>query len=208
MDTRRHLTLMLGAAVLLAAGACGSATAGRYTDDDARQSRTTIADLQISELEAGDGMTATRGRAVRVHYTGWLYHPARPDNKGRKFDSSLDRGQPFEFPLGRGAVIRGWEEGVEGMQVGGRRRLVIPPAKAYGSSGAGEAIPAGRHACVRRGTARGDVGARGRGPHDNPASFPRRHWSFLGPVPGRRPRGVLSFSLTSLPFRRMLTIHD
>lgn len=128
-------------AALVATWACGGGAPGRYSDDDARQAKTAIADLQITELQPGAGAAAARGRGVRVHYTGWLFHPGKAENKGYKFDSSVDRGDPFEFTLGRGQVIRGWDEGVEGMQVGGRRRLVIPAAKAYGAAGAGAAIP-------------------------------------------------------------------
>ena len=84
---------------------------------------------------------AKKGSTVDVHYTGWLYDPGLADKKGRKFDSSLDRGSPFSFPLGGGRVIRGWDEGVAGMRVGGRRTLVIPPEMAYGSRGAGGVIP-------------------------------------------------------------------
>ena len=90
---------------------------------------------------SGDGATAQAGQTVVVHYTGWLYDPDSPDNKGTKFDSSLDRGQPFSFPLGGGRVIRGWDEGFAGMQVGGKRLLVIPPDMAYGDRGAGGVIP-------------------------------------------------------------------
>jgi FKBP-type peptidyl-prolyl cis-trans isomerase FkpA len=77
---------------------------------------------------------------VIVHYTGWLYDPAAPDHRGRKFDSSRDRGQPLSFPLGAGRVIRGWEQGLPGMKVGGTRRLVIPPSLAYGVRGAGNGV--------------------------------------------------------------------
>jgi FKBP-type peptidyl-prolyl cis-trans isomerase len=89
----------------------------------------------------GTGTSATTLRQVSVNYTGWLYDPAQPENKGRQFDTSTGRG-PFSFVLGTGAVIRGWDQGVVGMRVGGRRRLVIPPELAYGSQGAGNgAIP-------------------------------------------------------------------
>ena len=77
---------------------------------------------------------------VIVHYTGWLYDPAAKDYRGRKFDSSRDRRQPLSFPLGSGHVIRGWEQGIPGMKVGGTRRLVIPPALAYGEKGAGNGV--------------------------------------------------------------------
>jgi len=92
--------------------------------------------LQIVEIEAGTGPEARSGQEVTVHYTGWL-------TNGTKFDSSRDRGDPFKFSLGRGQVIRGWDEGVAGMKIGGRRRLVIPPDLGYGSRGAGGAIPGG-----------------------------------------------------------------
>jgi FKBP-type peptidyl-prolyl cis-trans isomerase len=92
--------------------------------------------LQIVEILDGTGPEARSGQEVTVHYTGWL-------TNGTKFDSSRDRGEPFTFGLGRGQVIRGWDEGVAGMKVGGRRRLVIPPDLGYGSRGAGAVIPAG-----------------------------------------------------------------
>ena len=100
-----------------------------------------ISELQITDTVVGDGATAGSGQTVDVHYTGWLYDPSQPDNKGSKFDSSVDSGQPFSFPLGGGRVIRGWDEGVAGMKVGGKRVLVIPPEMGYGASGAGGAIP-------------------------------------------------------------------
>jgi FKBP-type peptidyl-prolyl cis-trans isomerase FkpA len=100
-----------------------------------------ITELQITDVVQGDGATASAGQQVVVHYTGWLYDPGQPDSKGEKFDSSVDRGDPFVFPLGAGRVIRGWDEGFAGMQVGGKRILVIPPDMAYGERGAGGVIP-------------------------------------------------------------------
>jgi len=100
-----------------------------------------ITELQITDIVDGDGPTAEAGQNVVVHYTGWLYDPSQPDNKGEKFDSSVDRGEPFSFPLGAGRVIRGWDEGFAGMQIGGKRILVIPPDMGYGARGAGGAIP-------------------------------------------------------------------
>lgn len=97
--------------------------------------------LQKTDISVGTGAEAVTGKITVVHYTGWLFEPASADKKGRKFDSSLDRGVPFSFPLGAGRVIRGWDEGVAGMRVGGRRTLVIPPDMAYGSRGAGGVIP-------------------------------------------------------------------
>ena len=81
------------------------------------------------------------GKPVIVHYTGWLYDPSKPDQKGAKFDSSRDRQVPFGFIIGAGRVIKGWDEGVVGMKVGGQRTLIIPPAMAYGERGAGGVIP-------------------------------------------------------------------
>ena len=89
----------------------------------------------------GSGQEAVAGRRVTVHYTGWLYKEDAADHKGRKFDSSRDGGEPFEFRLGAGEVISGWDEGVAGMEVGGRRTLTIPPDYGYGAQGAGGVIP-------------------------------------------------------------------
>jgi FKBP-type peptidyl-prolyl cis-trans isomerase len=100
-----------------------------------------MSQLQINDTTVGTGAEAIKGKTVVVHYTGWLYDASAPDKKGKKFDSSLDRGSPFTFPLGAGRVIRGWDEGVAGMHVGGKRTLIIPPAMAYGSRGAGGVIP-------------------------------------------------------------------
>ena len=94
--------------------------------------------LQFEDTLPGTGAEATAGQTVRVHYTGWLYENG---SKGAKFDSSKDRGDPFEFTLGAGMVIKGWDEGVDGMRVGGARTLVIPPEMGYGARGAGGVIP-------------------------------------------------------------------
>ncbi len=91
-------------------------------------------ELIIEDLTVGEGAEATTGKRVTVHYTGWL-------TNGSKFDSSKDRNDPFDFPLGRGHVIRGWDEGVAGMKVGGKRKLTIPPEMGYGARGAGGVIP-------------------------------------------------------------------
>ena len=95
----------------------------------------------IDDKTVGTGDLAEAGQTVSVHYTGWLHDPAAADNKGRKFDSSRDRGQPFQFPLGAGHVIQGWDVGVAGMKVGGHRTLTIPPELGYGARGAGGVIP-------------------------------------------------------------------
>ena len=95
---------------------------------------TTASGLVFEDLVVGTGNTAASGQKVSVHYTGWL-------TNGTKFDSSKDRGEPFVFPLGKGHVIRGWDEGVVGMKVGGKRKLTIPPQLGYGDRGAGGLIP-------------------------------------------------------------------
>jgi len=94
--------------------------------------------LKYTDTKTGDGATATPGNKVSVHYTGWLYNNGA---KGAKFDSSVDRGQPFQFTLGARQVIAGWDEGVAGMKVGGKRTLIIPPELGYGARGAGGVIP-------------------------------------------------------------------
>ena len=100
-----------------------------------------ISELITHDATTGSGATATSGQRVTVHYTGWLYDETRPDHKGRKFDSSRDRNEPFTFRLGAGEVIRGWDEGVAGMRVGGHRTLTIPSEMGYGRRGAGGVIP-------------------------------------------------------------------
>ena len=99
---------------------------------------TTASGLQYEDTTEGTGAMAAKGNFVSVHYTGWLYVDGLA---GPKFDSSKDRGQPFQFSLGGGQVIRGWDEGVAGMKIGGTRRLVIPAELGYGSRGAGGVIP-------------------------------------------------------------------
>jgi FKBP-type peptidyl-prolyl cis-trans isomerase len=100
-------------------------------------------ELQKTDVVKGTGEGISLGQVAVVHYTGWLYDPGAPEQKGQKFDSSRDRGEPFKFAIGAGQVIRGWDEGVQGMQPGGQRRLVIPPDLGYGDRGAGGAIPPG-----------------------------------------------------------------
>jgi FKBP-type peptidyl-prolyl cis-trans isomerase FkpA len=98
-------------------------------------------ELQKTDVKQGTGKEASAGKPVIVHYTGWLYDETKPDRKGTKFDSSRDRQVPFGFFLGSGKVIKGWDEGVVGMKVGGQRTLVIPPSLGYGERGAGGVIP-------------------------------------------------------------------
>ena len=103
--------------------------------------KSTPSGLHYDDTRAGTGAAAQPGNKVTVHYTGWLYDPTKDNSRGNKFDSSKDRGDPFKFELGAGMVIRGWDEGVQGMLVGGTRVLRIPPELGYGSRGAGGVIP-------------------------------------------------------------------
>ena len=100
-----------------------------------------ITSLQVTDGKVGTGVAAATGKEVTVHYTGWLYDPKAADKHGKKFDSSRDHGGPFSFKLGAGQVIRGWDQGVAGMKVGGTRTLIIPSELAYGARGAGGVVP-------------------------------------------------------------------
>jgi FKBP-type peptidyl-prolyl cis-trans isomerase FkpA len=99
-----------------------------------------VSELKVIDQKAGSGATAENGKSAVVHYTGWLYDASAKDMKGKKFDSSRDRNEPFSFPLGQGKVIKGWDRGVAGMKVGGRRTLIIPADLAYGARGAGDGL--------------------------------------------------------------------
>ena len=105
---------------------------------NAQQPVTTPSGLKYIDTQAGTGPSPKTGQTCVMHYTGWLYENGK---KGAKFDSSVDRGQPFEFPIGTGRVIKGWDEGVATMKVGGKRTLIIPPELGYGARGAGNVIP-------------------------------------------------------------------
>ncbi len=100
-----------------------------------------ITELKMDDLVNGEGTEAVAGQMIEVHYTGWLYDENAEENKGSKFDSSVDRGETFSFMLGGGRVIQGWDQGFAGMKIGGMRRLTIPPEMGYGAWGAGSAIP-------------------------------------------------------------------
>jgi FKBP-type peptidyl-prolyl cis-trans isomerase FkpA len=132
---RRTLYLDLALAVIVSAAACGGGE--RSTPTSATQPRGEFAQLDI---RVGTGADAVPGRTLTVRYTGWLYDPLQPEQKGRQFDSSVG-GTPFVFTLGAGRVIRGWDQGVVGMKVGGLRRLVIPPELGYGTQGSPPVIP-------------------------------------------------------------------
>jgi FKBP-type peptidyl-prolyl cis-trans isomerase FkpA len=142
---RRSLLLSLCLA-LPATAACGffrpTAEEERQAREDDGKCQTDKVRLEVADVAAGGGNEARPGRRVAVHYTGWLFHPDKPGNHGRKFDSSRDRGEPIEFTLGQGDVIPGWDQGIAGMKVGSKRRLVIPPNLAYGRSGNPPSIPA------------------------------------------------------------------
>jgi FKBP-type peptidyl-prolyl cis-trans isomerase len=129
-------------------GATGESS-GTEAQADAAGTTTTAEEMQITpgltmkRLENGYGRAAVAGDLASVHYTGWLYDEKAPDGRGTKFDSSVDRGQQFQFPLGAGRVIKGWDEGVVGMLIGEKRELKIAPELGYGDRGAGSAIPPG-----------------------------------------------------------------
>ena len=122
---------------VLASAATLSLTLSIPTMSDAAP-QTTSSGLQYTDTKVGTGVTPKRGQTAVVHYTGWLYNDGA---KGKKFDSSVDRGEPFSFPVGMGRVIKGWDEGVASMKVGGKRTLIIRPDLGYGARGAGGVIP-------------------------------------------------------------------
>ena len=124
--------------VMLAAALAASITTTASIAQTAGTTMTTPTGLQITDNKVGTGATPKTGQICVMHYTGWLYQNGA---KGQKFDSSVDRGQPFEFPIGVRRVIAGWDEGVATMKVGGKRTLIIPPELGYGARGAGGVIP-------------------------------------------------------------------
>ncbi|HEX6958874.1 MAG TPA: FKBP-type peptidyl-prolyl cis-trans isomerase [Ferrovibrio sp.] len=130
LSRRAFAVITVAVATLMGQFLAGSAVA--------EQEKTTPSGLRYIDVKTGSGPAAQAGQTAVVHYTGWLYQNGQ---KGKKFDSSRDRGQPFAFPLGAGRVIRGWDEGVAGMKVGGQRTLIIPPELGYGARGAGGVIP-------------------------------------------------------------------
>ena len=137
--------ILLDIAVLLTAAvlAVGPVVAQAPNPVPNKDSKLDANPTQFQKIDAkqGTGAEAVKGKPVIVHYTGWLYDPAAAGGKGTKFDSSLDRKVPFGFYLGEGKVIKGWDEGVVGMKVGGKRTLIIPPDMGYGARGAGGVIP-------------------------------------------------------------------
>ncbi len=137
---KQFLTLASLVALIATFSACGGNDVAPSNTATADTGLSSITTLQTTDLVVGTGATATAGRPVTVHYTGWLYKATAAENKGTKFDSSLDRGSPFSFTIG-GQVIAGWNQGVPGMKVGGQRRLIIPPSLGYGSAGSPPTIP-------------------------------------------------------------------
>ena len=132
----KRVTAVALATVLV--GAIAAGTSIPAIAQSAGKTMTTASGLQITDTKVGTGAAPKTGQICVMHYTGWLYQNGA---KGAKFDSSLDRGQPFEFPIGTGRVIKGWDEGVASMKVGGKRTLIIPPDLGYGARGAGGVIP-------------------------------------------------------------------
>jgi len=128
---------VLFTSLVMAAGVPGVASTSVFAQSPEKP-MTTASGLQIADSKVGTGATPKPGQVCVMHYTGWLYQDGA---KGKKFDSSLDRGAPFEFTIGRRQVIGGWDEGVATMKVGGKRTLIIPPALGYGARGAGGVIP-------------------------------------------------------------------
>ena len=138
MRAANSLALIGCAAVLMGCGEGSRTPAATGIESEPAQS---ITELRKTDLRVGTGPSISQGQRAVVHYTGWLFEPTAPDQRGKQFDSSRDRGQPFRFEIGEGRVIKGWEQGVVGMQVGGERRLIIPPTLGYGARGGGPIPP-------------------------------------------------------------------
>lgn len=127
--------------IYLAIASLAMASCGGGEEMGSPEVITTDSGLMMTTTQSGSGLAAESGNLVSVHYTGWLYDPEIEGGRGTQFDSSVDRGTPFQFPLGARRVIAGWDEGVAGMLIGERRELIIPPELGYGGNGAGEVIP-------------------------------------------------------------------
>jgi peptidylprolyl isomerase len=138
MQVTRRAGALSALALIAAPGVFAGAGLTAAMAQGAAKPVTTPSGLQIIDSKVGTGASPKAGQTCVMHYTGWLYENGA---KGKKFDSSVDRGEPFEFPIGRGQVIAGWDEGVATMKIGGKRTLIIPPALGYGARGAGGVIP-------------------------------------------------------------------
>lgn len=145
MKVKSVITSLSSMSLVLLLSACGSNANTEAKSVEVVTPK--VSESQVGFIKkdsvVGEGAIAEAGQTVSVHYTGWLYDANATDNKGEKFDSSVDRGQPFDFPLGAGRVIKGWDQGVAGMKVGGKRTLIIPPEMGYGDRGAGRIIKPG-----------------------------------------------------------------
>jgi FKBP-type peptidyl-prolyl cis-trans isomerase FkpA len=130
----------VAAAVLAAACSRETPPAETAATNSVIEAPAPVTELQKIDVVKGTGEGISAGQKAVVHYTGWLYEPGKPDHKGKQFDSSRERGKPFRFIIGAGGVIKGWEEGVQGMQPGGQRQLVIPASLGYGERGAGQGV--------------------------------------------------------------------
>lgn len=135
----KKISIVMVAAALLAA-ACSKESPPPQPAATATEAAAPITELQKTDVVKGAGEGISAGQQAVVHYTGWLYDPGKADHKGKQFDSSRERGKPFRFTIGAGGVIKGWEEGVQGMQPGGQRELVIPASLGYGEAGAGGGV--------------------------------------------------------------------
>ncbi|HTL51323.1 MAG TPA: FKBP-type peptidyl-prolyl cis-trans isomerase [Planctomycetota bacterium] len=133
-----HRAATITACAVIALAIAATAVPNLAKAQPAQKPMTTSSGLQIIDTKVGTGATPRAGQTAVVHYTGWLSHNGA---KGAKFDSSVDRNEPFEFPLGQGRVIKGWDEGVATMKIGGKRTLIVPPQLGYGARGAGGVIP-------------------------------------------------------------------
>lgn len=142
MVNMKKLNTLIAALCFLTLNAC-QAESGKVADNNKEMTEMTqnITELEKKDTLVGAGREAEIGFNVSVHYTGWLYDESAEDKKGVKFDSSVDRGEPFNFDLGAGQVIQGWDQGFEGMKIGGKRTLIIPSDMGYGARGAGGVIP-------------------------------------------------------------------
>lgn len=134
-------TSVVASAMLMVLFAGGCTADPQSTSQEKSAMNEKVTELKKIDQVVGNGREAEPGLNVTVHYTGWLYDPSKPEGKGQKFDSSVDRGDPFIFFLGGQQVIQGWDEGVVGMKVGGKRTLIIPSEMGYGAYGAGGVIP-------------------------------------------------------------------
>jgi FKBP-type peptidyl-prolyl cis-trans isomerase FkpA len=141
LEHRMKKSMLMASALMIAMLAMTGCKADSKTSTKETAMTQNVTELIKKDTVLGEGREAEAGFNVTVHYTGWLYDPSKADGKGTKFDSSLDRHEPFVFFLGGGQVIQGWDEGFAGMKVGGKRTLIIPPHMGYGVHGAGGVIP-------------------------------------------------------------------